>query len=65
MSDNTPHKVFWAVVRNQTTRHTYIEIGELGKNKWSVVLDGKEFTIKSTSTDFFELLRIALEKYAA
>lgn len=57
--------IYWAVVRNQTTRHTYIEIEHLGKNKWGVVLDDLEMTIKSDSPEFFDVLAAALTERAA
>lgn len=54
--------IFWAVVRNQTDRHSYIEVAHIEGNKWQVVLGYDEYTIRTTKTDFFEILQLALQK---
>lgn len=60
----TETTIYWSVVRNQTDRHTYIELDHLGKNKWGVVLDDLEFTVKSDSPDFWDVLQAALTERA-
>ncbi len=59
--------VYWAVVRNKSNRLSYIEIAEGESGRWNVVLDTDEFTLRvgpGETPDFFELLRLALEKRA-
>lgn len=56
--------IYWAVVRNEDKRHTYIELEHLGKNKWGVVLDDLEMTVKSDSPDFWDVLTEALSERA-
>jgi len=57
--------IYWAVVRNQTIRANYIEAEQVSPKKWVVLLGDDEFTIKTTSNDFFEVLKLALElKYS-
>jgi hypothetical protein len=60
MNDN--NTIFWGVIRNQKDRHTYIELEDLGNGKWGILLDDQEFTIKTDSTNFFDILYEALAK---
>lgn len=58
MTDET---IYWAVIRNQNKRHTYLELEDKGRGKWGVVLGDLEFTFKPTpSEDFFDLLGQAI-----
>jgi hypothetical protein len=54
--------IYWGVIRNQKDRHTYIELEDLGNGKWGILLDDQEFTIKTDSTNFFDILYEALAK---
>jgi hypothetical protein len=53
--------VYWAVVRNADKRMAYIEISSLGNNKWNVLLDDNEFTLRSQAQSFWELLEQGLQ----
>lgn len=61
---NMTDPIFWAVVRDQTERHSYIELAHITKDKWSAVLGDTEFTFKvpGNSKEFFDVLRAALNK---
>ena len=59
---NSNTDTYWCIIRNGPERHGYVEISHLGGDKWAVVLDDREFTIKSTARDFYELLEVALSK---
>lgn len=54
--------IYWGVIRNQKDRYTYIELEDLGNGKWVVLLEDQEFTIKTDSTNFFDILYEALAK---
>jgi hypothetical protein len=54
--------IYWGVIRNQKDRHTYIELEDLGNGKWGILLEDQEFTIKTDSTNFFDILYEALAK---
>lgn len=56
--DNT---IYWAVIRDKTQRVEYIELEDLGRGKWGVVLGLNEFTFTPIpTTDFFDLLGQAI-----
>lgn len=65
MLDTDTYDIYWAVVRNQNKRHSYLEVAQHSGNRWSVVIDDKEFIVRSTSTDFLVVLHEALTKYLA
>lgn len=64
MSDNTGKTIYWAVIRNNTERESYIELVDLGQGKWSAVLGDDEFTFISPADDLWTVLETALGKRA-
>lgn len=62
MSDND---IFWATFRNHTQREMYVEIENLGRNRWACVVGDDEFTIRTKEKDFLTVLRLVLDEAAA
>jgi len=58
MTDNI---IYWATIRNQTQRHSYIELAHVSGNRWVAILDDEEIKFRSESEDFLELLESALQ----
>jgi hypothetical protein len=55
--------IYWATVRDNNKRLTYIEITQLGNNRWGVLFgDEHEFTVKTEATDFFSVLHVSLQE---
>lgn len=48
--------IYWAVVRNQTKRDTYIELTYIGNNKWEAIFGDQEFKFSSAGQDFLSVL---------
>jgi hypothetical protein len=57
---DTTTDIYWAVIRNQTVRSTYIELEFLGGKRWNAVLGDQEFKFRTEATEFFEVLEAAL-----
>ena len=57
--------LFWAVFREQADHHTYIEIEDLGRNRWQCVVGEDEFVVRSKSKDFLTVLGLAIEEAKA
>lgn len=62
MSTNT---LYWAVFRDQAAHHMYIEIEDLGRNRWQCVVGEDEFVVRSKSKDFLTVLGLAVEEAMA
>lgn len=62
MSMTSEPTIYWAVIRDKIDRVEYIELEELGNNKWGAVLGLDEFTfvVSQTDPDFFDVLSEAL-----
>ena len=54
-------KIYWANVREQANQMSYIELEQISKNRWKVTLGIQEYIIRTSSTDFFEVLEVALK----
>ena len=56
--DNT--NVYWAMVRKLDSRFDYLEVSQTSKNRWSVTVDGHDYSVRTGSTDFWDILTSAL-----
>lgn len=59
---STDKNIYWATFRNQTEHEMYVEIEDLGRNRWSIVVGTDEFILRCPSKDFMTVLRAALEE---
>lgn len=55
--------LFWAVVREQTDHHLYIELEDLGRNRWQAVIGTDEFTFRTKEKDFLTVMKLAIETH--
>lgn len=55
--------IYWAVVRNQAARTSYIELTHIKGTRWVAVLDEHEFRFRSRHTEFLSVLIDALAVY--
>lgn len=53
-------KIFWSNVHEQANQEHYIELEQISKNRWKCTLDMNEFIIRTTSTDYYEVMELAL-----
>lgn len=58
MSNND---IYWANFRDQEARHqAYVELENLGRNRWQCVIGTDEFVIRTKEKDFLRVLSLAL-----
>lgn len=60
MSTHKP--VYWAVFRDQHQHEMYVELEDLGRNRWQAVVGEDEFTFREKSKDFLTVLQRALNE---
>lgn len=57
--------VYWANIRNQSNQVIYIEVAEVGKNRWAVKFGDSEFKMRSKLTNPLELISQAVQERSA
>lgn len=58
MSNN--ENVYWATVRKLDQTFDYIEVAQTSEKRWSVTIDGHDYSVRTTSTDFWDILHAAM-----
>jgi hypothetical protein len=53
--------VYWATVRKMDQRWDYLEIAQTSKNRWSVTIDGYDYSVRTSSTDPWDILYAAMK----
>jgi len=53
--------VYWASVRKLDRKWDYLEITQTSKNRWSVTVDGHDYSVRTSSTDPWDILYSALK----
>lgn len=53
--------VYWAKVRKLTNTYDYLEVAQTSKSRWSVTIDGHTYSVRTNSTDFWNILHAALK----
>lgn len=59
---DTDKIIYWAVIRNQTNRHGYLELAHQSGARWLAVMDDFEYKFKTESTEFLHVLKAALDQ---
>lgn len=57
--DNT--NVYWAVINKLDKKFDYLEITQTSKNRWSVTIDGHDYSVRTSSTDPWDILYSAMK----
>lgn len=52
--------IFWSTFRNHTQHEMYVEIENLGRNRWACVVGEDEFVIRTKEKDFLKVLLLVL-----
>ena len=52
--------VYWSMIRKLDQRFDYLEVSQTSKNRWSVTIDGHDYSVRTGSTDFWDILTAAL-----
>lgn len=60
MIDNNSN-VYWAMVRKLDKRFDYLEVSQTSQSRWAVTVDGHDYSVKTNSTDFWDILYAALK----
>lgn len=53
--------VYWAKVRKLTNTFDYLEVTQTSKSRWSVTIDGHNYSVRTNSTDFWDILHAGLK----
>jgi hypothetical protein len=53
--------VYWAMIKKLDKRWDYLEISQTSKNRWSVTVDGHDYSVRTASTDPWDILYAALK----
>lgn len=59
ITDN--ENVYWAMVRKLDRRFDYLEVSQTSQSRWAVTIDGHDYSVKTSSTDFWDILYAALK----
>lgn len=59
MINNT--NVYWATINKLDSKFDYLEVSQTSKNRWSVTIDGHDYSVRTRSTDFWEILADAFK----
>jgi len=60
MSAN-PNNVYWATIRKLDAKYDYLEVTQTSKSRWSVTIDGHDYSVRTNSTDFWTILAAAFK----
>lgn len=58
---NETENVFWAMVRKLDTRFDYLEVSQTSQSRWKVTVDGHDYSVRTNSTDFWDILYAGLK----
>lgn len=64
-TNTEPAIIYWAVIRNQTERHGYVELAHQSGSKWLAVVDDHEYKFRCDTTDFPSVMYAALSQLPA
>lgn len=53
--------VYWAVINKLDKKFDYLEISQTSKNRWSVTIDGHDYSVRTSSTDPWDILASAFK----
>ena len=53
--------VYWATIRQLDKRVDYLEISQTSDMRWAVKVDGHDYSVRTGSKNFWDILHAALE----
>lgn len=53
--------VYWANVNKLDSKFDYLEVSQTSKSRWSVTIDGHDYSVRTKSTDFWTILAAAFK----
>ena len=56
-----PENVYWATVNRLDHKYDYLEVSQTSKSRWSVTIDGHDYSVRTNSTDFWTILAAAFK----
>lgn len=61
MLEIDPTNVYWSTIRKVDKRFDYLEVSQTSKSRWAVTIDGHDYSVRTNSTDFWDILYAALK----
>lgn len=58
---NMNENVYWATINKLDKKWDYLEITQTSKNRWSVTIDGHDYSVRTSSTDPWDILYAGLK----
>lgn len=56
-----PNNIYWATVNRLDRKYDYLEVSQTSKSRWSVTIDGHDYSVRTNSTDFWTILAAAFK----
>ncbi len=53
--------VYWANINKLDSKYDYLEVSQTSKSRWSVTIDGHDYSVRTKSTDFWTILAAAFK----
>ena len=53
--------VYWATIRQTDQRFDYLEVSQTSDMRWSVTIDGHDYSVRTKSKNFWDILHAAME----
>ena len=60
MSAN-PENIYWSSIMRLDRKYDYLEVSQTSKSRWSVTIDGHDYSVRTNSTDFWTILAAAFK----
>lgn len=59
--DNFGENTYWSMIRKLDRKWDYLEISQTSQNRWKVTVDGHDYSVRTTSTDPWDILHAGLK----
>ena len=57
----SPENIYWSSIMRLDRKYDYLEVSQTSKSRWSVTIDGHDYSVRTNSTDFWTILAAAFK----
>lgn len=61
MAITNNENVYWATIRRLDKSFDYLEVSQTSDTRWSVTVDGHDYSVRTKSKNFWDILYAALK----